>query len=127
MKPVYVATDYHEKQLQRALLQYNRPQNADLVREALIKAGREDLIGYGEECLVRPAGGKPQVASRPASGAKQSAKPQCKTAGAAAGGKKSQVKPKTDKKPQGADQPKRAPKPAYKAGWAKPKAKKNKK
>ena len=54
MKPVYVATDYHEKQLQRALLQYNRPQNAPLVREALIKLGREDLIGYGAECLVRP-------------------------------------------------------------------------
>ncbi len=56
MKPVHVVTDYHEKQLQRALLQYNRPENADLVREALIKAGREDLIGYGSECLVRPAG-----------------------------------------------------------------------
>lgn len=54
MKPVYVVTDYHEKQLQRALLQYNRPQNAPLVREALRKAGREDLIGYGAECLVRP-------------------------------------------------------------------------
>ena len=54
MKPVYVATDYHEKQLQRALLQYNRPQNAPFVREALIKLGREDLIGYGPECLVRP-------------------------------------------------------------------------
>ena len=57
MKKAYVATDYHEKQLQRALLQYNRPQNADLVREALTKAGRTDLIGYGQECLVRPAGG----------------------------------------------------------------------
>ncbi len=56
MKKVYVATDYHEKQLQRALLQFNRPQNADLVREALTKAGREDLIGYGPECLVRPTG-----------------------------------------------------------------------
>ncbi len=55
MKPVYVATDYHEKQLQRALLQFNRPQNADLVREALKKAGREDLIGFGADCLVRPA------------------------------------------------------------------------
>ena len=55
MKPVYVVTDYHEKQLQRALLQYNRPQNADLVREALTKAGRTDLIGYGKECLVKPA------------------------------------------------------------------------
>ena len=54
MKPVYVATDYHEKQLQRALLQFNRPENADLVREALRRAGREDLIGYGPDCLVRP-------------------------------------------------------------------------
>jgi uncharacterized radical SAM protein YgiQ len=58
MKPVYVATDYHEKQLQRALLQYNRPQNAELVREALRREGREDLIGYGKECLVRPAAQK---------------------------------------------------------------------
>ncbi len=64
MKPVYVATDYHEKQLQRALLQYNRPQNADLVREALTRVGREDLIGYGPECLVRPKG-TPKPASAP--------------------------------------------------------------
>ena len=54
MKKVYVATDYHEKQLQRALLQFNRPANADMVREALIKLGREDLIGNAKECLVRP-------------------------------------------------------------------------
>ncbi|MBE6597675.1 MAG: YgiQ family radical SAM protein [Ruminococcaceae bacterium] len=54
MKQVYVATDYHEKQLQRALLQYNKPQNAPLVREALRKLGREDLIGNRPECLVRP-------------------------------------------------------------------------
>lgn len=54
MKKVYVATDYREKQMQRALLQYNRPENASLVREALKKAGREDLIGFGDECLVRP-------------------------------------------------------------------------
>ena len=64
MKPVYVATDYHEKQLQRALLQYNRPHNAALVREALIKLHREDLIGYGPECLVRPEGEKRQQAVR---------------------------------------------------------------
>jgi hypothetical protein len=64
MKPVYVATDYHEKQLQRALLQFNRPENAPLVREALTKLGREDLIGFGEECLVRPDG---QPYRRPAS------------------------------------------------------------
>ena len=51
---MHVVTDYREKQLQRALLQYNRPDNAPLVREALRLAGREDLIGFGEECLVRP-------------------------------------------------------------------------
>ncbi len=55
MKPVHMAADYREKQLQRALLQFHKPENADLVREALTKAGREDLIGYGPDCLVRPA------------------------------------------------------------------------
>ncbi len=53
-KEVYVARDYHEKQMQRALLQFARPANAGLVRKALIKAGREELIGFGTECLVRP-------------------------------------------------------------------------
>ena len=57
-KPVYVCTDYHEKLLQRALLQYSRPENANLVREALRIAGREDLIGMTPECLVRPAFGE---------------------------------------------------------------------
>ena len=57
MKNVYVATDYHEKQLQRALLQFNRPANAELVREALEKLGREDLIGNSPNCLVRPKSG----------------------------------------------------------------------
>lgn len=67
MKPVYVATDYHEKQLQRALLQYNRPENAPLVREALVKLGRTDLIGFGENCLVRPESaphGKPRASAK---------------------------------------------------------------
>ena len=57
-KSVYVTTDYHEKKLQRALLQYSKPENANLVREALTLAGREDLIGNGPECLVRPAFGQ---------------------------------------------------------------------
>lgn len=57
-KSVYVTTDYHEKQLQRALLQYAKPENRNLVREALRRAGREDLIGNGPECLVRPAFGQ---------------------------------------------------------------------
>ena len=62
-KKVYTATDYHEKQLQRALLQWGNPKNADLVREALRKCGREELIGFGGDCLVRPERG--QNASQP--------------------------------------------------------------
>jgi hypothetical protein len=58
MKPVYAPDDYREKLMQRALLQYRRPENRNLVREALIKAGREDLIGYGPNCLVAPDGRK---------------------------------------------------------------------
>ena len=50
---IYVATDYKEKQMQRALLQYSKPENAHLVREALRYAKREDLIGDGPECLVK--------------------------------------------------------------------------
>ena len=57
-KRVEVTTDYREKQLQRALLQFSKPENANLVREALRLAGREDLIGNGPDCLVREAFGK---------------------------------------------------------------------
>ncbi len=53
---VYVARNPHEKKLQRALLQFRDPKNADLVREALERAGRTDLIGFGPRCLVRPRG-----------------------------------------------------------------------
>jgi uncharacterized radical SAM protein YgiQ len=56
---VYVAKTAHEKRLQRALLQFRDPKNADLVREALYKAGRPDLVGLGPNCLVRPAGVHP--------------------------------------------------------------------
>ncbi|MBM6943202.1 YgiQ family radical SAM protein [Collinsella intestinalis] len=54
MKPVYVPRSAHEKALQRALIQYRKPENYDLVREALERAGRRDLIGYGPMCLIRP-------------------------------------------------------------------------
>ena len=62
MEPVYVATNPHEKAMQRALIQYRNPKNYELVHEALIKAGREDLIGYEPQCLIRPrksGNGKP--------------------------------------------------------------------
>lgn len=54
MKPVYVAKDFHEKALQRALLQWKRPEKRRLVIEALKAANREDLIGFDKKCLVRP-------------------------------------------------------------------------
>ena len=62
-KKVYTATDYKEKQMQRALLQYWKLENRRLVMEALHRCGREDLIGYGPDCLIRPSRGgnqKPQ-------------------------------------------------------------------
>ena len=96
MKPVYVAKSYHEKAMQRALLQWKRPDKRKLVIEALKEAGREDLIGYGPKCLVRPdaPSGKP-------AGKKPEKKPEKKA-------------PAAPKKPAG-----------KKAGWAKAKPKKH--
>ena len=54
MKEVYVPKTPHEKAMQRALIQYRNPKNYKLVEEALKKAGREDLIGFDKECLIRP-------------------------------------------------------------------------
>ncbi len=53
-KPVYVCKNPHEKAMQRALVQYRNPKNYSLVHEALLAAGREDLIGFGKNCLIRP-------------------------------------------------------------------------
>ncbi len=53
MEKVYVPTDPHEKAMQRALIQYRNPKNYYLVKEALIAAHREDLIGSGPKCLIR--------------------------------------------------------------------------
>jgi uncharacterized radical SAM protein YgiQ len=57
MESVYVPKNPHEKALQRALLQFRDPKNYSLVHEALIKAGREDLIGYDKKCLIKPRKG----------------------------------------------------------------------
>ena len=54
MEPVYVPKNPHEKAMQRALIQYRNPANYDLVKEALEKTHRTDLIGYGPKCLIRP-------------------------------------------------------------------------
>ena len=51
---VYVCRNPHEKAMQRALIQYRNPCNYELVKEALIKGGREDLIGFDKKCLIRP-------------------------------------------------------------------------
>ncbi|SHE82128.1 YgiQ family radical SAM protein [Alkalibacter saccharofermentans] len=56
MSEVYIPSDPHEKAMQRALIQYKKPQNYRLVKEALLKAGRNDLIGFGKNCLIKPEG-----------------------------------------------------------------------
>ena len=54
MEPVYVPVNPHEKAMQRALMQFRNPRHYDLVKEALHKAGREDLIGFDKKCLIAP-------------------------------------------------------------------------
>lgn len=58
MEKVYVPVNPHEKNMQRALIQYRRPENRKLVEEALVRAGRQDLIGFGPKCLIRPYDGR---------------------------------------------------------------------
>ena len=54
MKPIYVAKTKKEKTYQRALMQYRKKSNYEIIVEALKEAGRQDLIGFGEDCLVKP-------------------------------------------------------------------------
>lgn len=54
MEKVYIPSNPHEKAMQRALIQYRRPENYELVKEALIKAGRQELIGFDKKCLIPP-------------------------------------------------------------------------
>lgn len=98
MEPVYVPTDAHEKAMQRALMQWKRPEKRRLVLEALRRTGREDLIGYGKNCLLRPD--RPEGGRR-RPGEMKSGPPEKKT------------------------QQKSAPPRQKKAGWAKAKPKPN--
>lgn len=66
MQPVYVPKDPREKAMQRALMQYKDPKNYKLVHEALELAHREDLIGFGPQCLIRPRKGEPAEQKKPA-------------------------------------------------------------
>ena len=122
MKPVFVPKTPHDKALQRALMQWRKPQNRALVMEALHKTGREDLIGYGKECLIRPnhpqqgQGGRPQGEGKRAESGKRA-----DYGKQAEGGKRkpSATKPKKDEKAAAPAKPTKR-----KAGWAKPKPKK---
>jgi uncharacterized radical SAM protein YgiQ len=63
-KSIYVPRSKEERRMQRALLQYKNPDNYDLVKSALIEAGRKDLIGHGPKCLIapgRPVGSRRQM------------------------------------------------------------------
>lgn len=55
MEPVFVPRSKEDKAMQRALLQYFKPENKQLVEKALIMAKRRDLIGFGKECLITPS------------------------------------------------------------------------
>ncbi|MEA5151578.1 MAG: YgiQ family radical SAM protein [Oscillospiraceae bacterium] len=100
MKKVYVAKSFREKAMQRALLQWKRPDKRALVTQALREAGRTDLIGYGPDCLVRP-----ERAPGRGEGAK--------------------AKPRPKNEPESASAPVRTAKSARKPGWAKPKPRKS--
>ena len=110
MKPVFVPKTPHDKALQRALMQWRKPQNRKLVLEALRKTGREDLIGYGKHCLVKPDRG--ELPAQPARRADSASR------GGAQGGKRSRIDTRTRvEKKEGSS------KPVRKKGWAKPKKK----
>lgn len=94
MEEVYVARTPKEKALQRALLQYFKPQNHALAEEALRRAGRADLIGNGEKCLIRPQAGvgKPISRGRDAQNHQKGRKSNGQT-------KRKQSKPKNTRRP----------------------------
>jgi hypothetical protein len=110
MEQVYVPKDPHEKAMQRALMQWKRPEKRRLVMEALHRTGHEELIGFGKECLLRPEHhqghrplGEQKVEKKPSSKKGTSQKDERKTA-------VGQSRPAPKKKP---------------AGWAKAKPKPN--
>jgi len=107
MKPVSVPKAPRDKAMQRALMQWRKPQNRHLVLEALRLTGREDLIGFGKRCLIRPE--KPQERRKKAGSGPPS--PQ-----------KNKFKQEGKRPVQGQKREDRS-KPVRKAGWAKPRTK----
>ncbi len=124
-KNVYVPTDPKDKRMQRALLQFYRRENADIIREALKKCGREELIGFGKECLVRPkyserrlSGANEKQGSSRQNSNKQNLNRQDKK-------RKPDGKKLTKAQSMGADAAKK-PQKKKKDGWAQSKPKSNK-
>ena len=121
MQPVFVPKTPHDKALQRALMQWRKPQNRKLVLEALHKTGREDLIGYGKRCLIRPDKGQaPSVSRREENSAPRGQK-------AAPGrGKKGPGNPRKERYSgrRSVEKQEQSDRPVRKAGWAKPAASK---
>ena len=110
MKPVYVAKTAEEKAMQRALLQWRRPDKRPVILAALKKAGRKDLIGFGKECLIRPSRGERGHAPTAAPSGRPSK-----------GGKAKNERSGSSAVPAKGTG---ASKPTRKKGWAKPKKKK---
>lgn len=89
MEPVFVPKSPEEKRIQRALLQYYKPENLRTLIEALKRAGREDLIGNGENCLVPPD--REQILSRQQERERERILKAAHKPGAAKAGKQSSV------------------------------------
>ena len=109
-RPVYVPKSPHEKALQRALIQYRDPKNRDLVLEALRRAGRMDLVGFGPKCLLRPqgeSGGKERKPAASGKGARTAAEARAKARAKPNGPGKAKAKARPSG--PGKAQPKRKP------------------
>lgn len=86
MEKVEITSKPHEKALQRALIQYRLPENYDLVKEALLREGRQDLIGFQPSCLIPPR--KIESKKHPAQGKHIKEEERGKPAGRQTGAKK---------------------------------------
>jgi len=117
MQTIYVARTFEDKCLQRGLLQWRKPEMRRSVVTALKKAGREDLIGFGPECLIRPDYSPKKRGAAKSAGANSE--------GAVSGGRGTPAKTARGASRAPAAAQEKPKKPEYKAGWAKPKPKKN--
>ena len=116
MEPVFVPTSPHDKAMQRALMQWKRPEKRPLVLEALRLAHREDLIGYGKHCLVRPGAPKSgQGEGRGTRAASRKGERSARTGGKPSAGREGSRRKEAEPSPRA----------KRKAGWAVAKPKKN--